>query len=424
MTTTHPFAPEEMMAICDGELSAAEARELEAHVQQCAECGNQVEQLREVSETMAGWHAPELSKKAERTIREQARRMTYGGKTAKRASQLGRARRRWAWWAMGGAGAAVAALLLITAGVSVSHRPAPELAPAPMAADQLEPAPGAAARGPQDYATSTARTQAFIERQQLAAMSENLENEPNRMAGAGGAPLPQAPAAQGPMIARTASLAIVVKDIGTARKSLDGLLAHEHGYAAQITVSTPDNDAPSLQASLRIPLQNLAAATADLRALGRVTNESESGEDVTQQHADLEQRLKTARDTEDRLRSILQQRTGSLSDVLQVEEEIARVRGEIESMEADQTNLEHRVDFATIDLTLSEASSVRMGGSGSLAARVRDAFVAGFRHAADMVLGIFLFVVEYGLTILIWIAILAMPVILLRRRYKKIRAKI
>ena len=92
----------------------------------------------------------------------------------------------------------------------------------------------------------------------------------------------------------------------------------------------------------------------DLKTLGHVEKESQSGEDVSQQHADLAERLKTARETEERFRGILQQRTGNISDVLEVEESIARVRGEIESMEAEQTGLEHRVDFATIDLELVE----------------------------------------------------------------------
>ena len=64
--------------------------------------------------------------------------------------------------------------------------------------------------------------------------------------------------------------------------------------------------------------------------LGRVERESQSGEEVTRQHEDLVARLKNCRDTEQRLRQILQQRTGNLSDVLEVEEEIGRVRGEID----------------------------------------------------------------------------------------------
>jgi len=431
MTTTHPFAPEELMAICDGESSAAEAQELAAHVQSCAECAERVKQLREVSVAMAGWNAPQFSGSAERAMRDGLRRAAYGGKIGKGAGQLGRGRRRWVWWTLGSTGAAVAALLLIAIGVSVSHRPDRDMtflaqpvgAPSQAGpADYLEPGPQAGAGGGALNYVDRAQEQELAQRREFAAVSENLENSPR--GGGGGAPSPEAPPAQGPMIARTASLVIVVKDVNTARKSLDTVLAREHGYAAQITISTPDNDVPSLQASLRVPAQNLPAALADLRALGRVANESESGEDVTQQHVDLAQRLKTARETEDRFRAILAQRTGSVSDVLQVEEQIANVRGEIESMEAEQTNLEHRVDFASIDLTLSEASSVHVGGSGSLGARVRDAFVGGFQHAANTVIGIFLFVMEYGLTILIWIAIFAVPAILLRRRYKRIHAKI
>src|SRR5208282_5513880 len=101
-----------------------------------------------------------------------------------------------------------------------------------------------------------------------------------------------------------------------------------------------------------IPAQELAAALGELKSLGRVQNETQSGEEVTQQHTDLAARLKNSRETEERLRAILEQRTGKIEDVLQVEEEIARVRGEIESMEAQQKALEHRVDFVTVDLQL------------------------------------------------------------------------
>jgi hypothetical protein len=252
-------------------------------------------------------------------------------------------------------------------------------------------------------------------------MMNNRLSAPSH-AGAGGPSLPTTePSA--PLIARSVSFLIVAKDVTAARPALDAILARYHGYASEMTVYTPADDAPSLKASLRIPVANLAAAMKDLRGLGRVASESESGEDVTQQHADLDQRLKTARDTEDRLRAILQQRTGNVSDVLQVEEEIARVRGDIESMEAEQTNLEHRVDFASIDLSITAESSP-VSGSAPLSMRVRNAFVAGYRNAAGTVVGIFLFLVAYGLMILIWIAILAVPVVLLRRRYRRLHAKL
>jgi Domain of unknown function (DUF4349) len=69
-------------------------------------------------------------------------------------------------------------------------------------------------------------------------------------------------------------------------------------------------------------------------------------------------RLKNSRETELRLQTILTQRTGKIGDVLEVEREIARVRGEIEQLEAEQKSLEHRVEFATVDLSLTEEYQV------------------------------------------------------------------
>jgi chromosome segregation ATPase len=225
------------------------------------------------------------------------------------------------------------------------------------------------------------------------------------------------------MIARTASLTIQVRDLGTSRAALEALLARHRGYAAQLTVNTAEGSPRSLQSSLRVPDADLAAAIAEIRALGRIETETQSGEEVTQQHADLVARLQNSREAEQRLRQLLAQHTGKIEDVLQVEEEISRVRGEIEQMEADQKVLEHRVDFATIDLQLTEQYREQLSAqSTSVPMQIRNAFVAGLRHGADTLLGILLFFEEAGPTLLVWLAILAVPGFLLWRRYRRIRA--
>jgi hypothetical protein len=227
------------------------------------------------------------------------------------------------------------------------------------------------------------------------------------------------------MIARTISLTITVKDFAAARAFLDSILARHHGYSAQLTVSTPENSPRSFQASLRIPAPELFPALTELRALGRVQNESQSGEEVTQQHTDLLARLKNSRETEERLQAILQQRTGKVEEILQVEEEMERVRGEIESMEADQKALEHRVDFASVDLQLTEEYKAQFNAPDTSAStRIHNAFVAGMHNASDTLLGIVLSFEEYGPVLLIWLVILGVPAILVWRRYKKVHSKI
>ncbi|MGD0481410.1 MAG: DUF4349 domain-containing protein [Terracidiphilus sp.] len=393
--TTHPFAAEELMAFCDGELSAQDSQAVEIHLAGCRDCADKVRQFHETSQSLREWNAPPVSKRIEEAVEEQMQAADSGRGGRGSKAGFGRARRpRWRPWAIGGASAVAALLLVAVIGVSVARRPLQD------------------GSGPNPPASAMAV-------EQLSASSQsNAVPQPAPAPGAS-----ETTASNAPLIARSVTFVIVAKDVTAARPELDAILARYHGYASQMDVNTPADDAPSLKASLRIPVANLAAAMNDLRGLGRVASESESGEDVTQQHEDLDQRLKTARDTEERFRTILQQRTGTVSDVLQVEEEIARVRGDIESMEAEQANLEHRVDFASIDLSIG-AEPGPISGAAPLSVRVRNAFVAGYRNAVGTVIGIFLFLVAYGLTILIWIAILGVPMILLRRRYRRARAKL
>jgi hypothetical protein len=50
--------------------------------------------------------------------------------------------------------------------------------------------------------------------------------------------------------------------------------------------------------------------------------------------------------------------------------------------------------------------------------------VAGIRNASATLLGIVLFIEEYGPVLLIWLAILSLPVLLVRRRYRKARGQV
>ena len=212
----------------------------------------------------------------------------------------------------------------------------------------------------------------------------------------------------GPMIARSVALSIVVKEFLTARASLEALLERHHGYAANLTLNTQHGSTRTLAASLRVPAGELGTSVAELRALGSIENESQIGEEVTQQHSDLVARLKNSRETEQRLQAVLEQRTGKMSDVLEVEQEISRVRGEIEGMEAELKGLEHRVDFATVDLTINEEYRAELQ-TPSLSNRFRNAVVNGFQSAADMVVGMLLFCMNYAPSLLLWVAILFVP---------------
>jgi anti-sigma factor RsiW len=421
-TATHPVAPEEVMAFLDGELSSSEAQAVSSHLDQCAECAGLAAQFRSTSQSLSGWTVPPVSSSLFESVEELSAKAAASLELAKPGRTVQLSFWNWRLWAVGGA---VATLLLVV-GLSKSFRTRREmvfLAPGtPMAARPQATRQPSDAEGYFDYSPAEPKGMDGLVAQSAPAPSAPVAKAVSGIAGSADA---RAFSAAAPMIARTVSLSIAVKDFAAARASLDSILLRHRGYAAQLNAATAENAPRTLQASLRIPAPELATALAELKGLGRVESETQSGDEVTQQHTDLAARIQNSRETEERLRAILEQRTGKIEDVLQVEEEIARVRGEIESMEAEQQALEHRVDFASVDLQLAEEYKAALNPpSASVSNRIHNAFVGGLRSAAEMLLGFVLFVEESGPVLLIWLAILGVPVLLLWRRYRRVKARL
>ncbi len=426
-TTAHPVAPEEVMAFLDGELSAAEAQAVSDHVDHCAECSTLADQFRSISRSLSQWNVETVPAKLEDTVRNAAAKTGSGVRIGKADIFLRASFWTWRQWATASAGCLAALLLVLAVSFPNLHRSRWAAFQA-VAYDQLQ----TENQNSQKLSAGKPRvTNKLFEpvepaTPRIAPDSNGLFHGIGDQAGnsfsVDGQPMAdqQSKVAAGPMIARTVSLSIVSKDFSAARSSLDTILARHHGYSAQLSVSTPENAPRGLQASLRIPAPELASTLAEIRALGRVENEAQSGEEVTEQHTNLVARLKNSRETERRLRTILEQRTGKVGEVLQVEREIARVRGDIEGMEAEQQALEHRVDFATVELQLSEEFKAQLNPpAASVSTRIHNALVAGYRDATETVLGIILFFAEYSPTLLIWLTVLAVPAIFLWRRYRK-----
>jgi Domain of unknown function (DUF4349) len=221
------------------------------------------------------------------------------------------------------------------------------------------------------------------------------------------------------MIERTATLNLATRDFDQLRGRIDSILARRHGYFAELTLNTPQGAGRSLNASLRVPAAELDGALADFRQLGSVENESQKGEDVTRAYADLVARLANARNTEQRLTQVLLQRTGKLSDVLDVEREVSRVRGEIEQMETERRTTADQVAFATVQLNASEdyKTELRLSPDSTLT-RFRNAAVDGYKNLAGGLVGVALVLITYGPSVLLWAALAFLIGCWLARRRK------
>jgi hypothetical protein len=227
------------------------------------------------------------------------------------------------------------------------------------------------------------------------------------------------PLPNGPMIIRTAELSVIAKEFDKARANLEAILKRHRGYVGELKANDSTGGGRTLTATLRVPADQLDATLTEVKTLGRVESESQSGQDVTSQYVDLEARLSNARNTEERLTDLLRNRTGKLSDVLAVEQELDRVRGEIERMEAERKNMATQVSYATLNATITEDYKAQLQVvPPSTSNRLSNAAVEGYRSMADGVLSLALFLLSTGPSLLLWGAVLFLPA---RMVWKKIR---
>ncbi|MEM7460468.1 MAG: DUF4349 domain-containing protein [Pseudomonadota bacterium] len=83
---------------------------------------------------------------------------------------------------------------------------------------------------------------------------------------------------------------------------------------------------------------------------GEITQRSTSAEDLTRQIVDTGARLDAQKTLQGRLLNLLERRDGELGELLQIERELARVTGGIESIEAQLKTLRLRVSMSSLDI--------------------------------------------------------------------------
>lgn len=423
--TKHAIEAEELQAYLDRELAAGRAAEIARHLGECRECQAVLADLKRVSETLQRWQIgpapaslrPPMVEEVEPQRRLSWRRLT---------------------WAL--AGTAVVALV-------VGSLTIPNLLKSRMAVEPLEPSRQTSAvkwptQPPPASAPPAQQSKAPAERDRRGDLQARPAEEKYKTAPAkegsgevggtlGGigpgfksegrvadeaAPLEAGAAANRavaksavapPMIAYWVTMTVEVKEFAPAKEKLLKAVEEAGGYVAQASAAETPNQPQRADLTVRVPVEKLQSVLEQVRGLGRVVHEQLSSEEVTAQVVDLEARLRNSRATEERLISVLEQRTGKVADILQVEREIARTREEIERMEAQRKNLVARVELATVAVTLVEEFQAELVPAPvGTATRLRNAFVEGYDNLVGLLLGFVFFFARNGLVLAFWFLLL------------------
>src|SRR5260370_4070733 len=431
MIARHPVQEEELMAYLDGEVGLGRAATAAADLEKCRECQSVAGDLQSVSRRMLAWQveSPDDLRMSEGIVAALEER----GRTKEKPAARGPGWRevlgvpRVPRWVLGGGTAVIVLVALVfmsnTMFSPISKRlheprdigtttqiPLPPASPQPsMGLTSGGYVTGRGTAGKFEASRTRGVDKAKIgeageTRTSLSLYGNAATERPTTEAKA------HSTAPVGPIVVRTASLALITTKFDKARAAMEETLRRHGGYIGQLNVSAPGEGGRMLNATLRVPAGQLDAALAELKKLGRVAGESQSGEEVTQQYVDLEARLANAKNSEQRLTEILRDRTGKLSDVLEVEPAIEEALGHIEQMEDERKNMAKQVDFATLSATLTEEYEGQLHAVPvSTFTRIRNAAVDGYSTVSESVVNVVLFLFSYGPVLLLWGAVLFFP---------------
>lgn len=336
---------EQLSAYVDGELTAAEQSAVSGHLQVCEECRDHLASLRRtvtLVQTLEPVRAPDGF---QAQVRAGVERLAARPSQAVRWPAL-----RWSWRT---AGAAAAVLLIGVFTVNVMR--------------------GQRALGP----VSPTLTEG-VGREKPGADS-GLRREASQRTG----PVDILALRR---VIRTAELYLEVDQFDAATRRLLIIAESADGFIANSSYGETGG-VPQGSFTLRVPTSRFATVVDAVEQVGTVLRRGISGQDVTEEFVDLQARVRNFERHEQRLLSFMD-RAGKVSELLAIEQELARVRGEIEQLTGRVRFLSHQVDLATIEVGVRQKAKKTSGALwdvGGTLDRMRAAFVATIQQLLAVV---------------------------------------
>jgi hypothetical protein len=175
---------------------------------------------------------------------------------------------------------------------------------------------------------------------------------------------------------KTGSVTFETKKIEATRKTILDLVNQNNGYIASDN-QYKSSDRVTTTIVVRIPVKSFDAVIEGIaKGVEKFDNKNIRVSDITEQFLDVEARLKTKKALEAKYLEILK-KAKTVREILDVERELGKLRGDIEATEGRLKYLQSQVSFSTLNITFYKkivGSEIGFGGE------IGDAFKQGFKN--------------------------------------------
>jgi hypothetical protein len=215
-----------------------------------------------------------------------------------------------------------------------------------------------------------------------------------------------------------AQVELVVENVAGTAEALGRLVKQNGGYISESDIQSYSHLRQRATWKVRIPVDHFDAFLSEITRLGELQKNHLDSQDVTQEYYDLEARIANKQEEEKRLLKHLADSTGKLEDILAVERELSRVRGEVEQMQGRLRYLANTTALSTVTITATEVKDYTPPVSPTFDTLIARTFRESVSRLVDFGKAVVLVVVA----VIPWIPVataLALPLWWLSRRRRR-----
>ena len=205
---------------------------------------------------------------------------------------------------------------------------------------------------------------------------EEIEVSQDRAVDSEAVPAPDAALETERQLIYVADVRLVVDDFAevAGKNGISQLVEKYGGHTADLTIDRNQGRARSGQWRARIPVKNYRVFLDEVRELGIPEHFRETTEDVTAQYVDLDARIRNKKRLEERILTLLDRSAGKINELIEVERELGRVRGEIEQMQSMFRSLQSRIKMTTVTINAREERGYEPPQAPSFGSRIGKAW--------------------------------------------------
>lgn len=227
----------------------------------------------------------------------------------------------------------------------------------------------------------------------------------------------------GEKLIQTIGLELESKQYATTISEIEVLVRSLNGYIQSSYIPRPrnDNEFSNLEANLNVMIPTSSIDDFILRT-GKTSNivyERREAYNVTDVYRDTESRINTLKAKELRLLDLLKE-SGTLSDLLMIENELSNTRYEIERLESSIQDFDTRIKYTQFNITIREVYEYSPSEQASLWERIVEGFTNNAQSFLRTLESVFIFIVTALPFMLIQLLLWCLPLLIVFLIYRRV----